>query len=249
MFINDQQSGCKNIIPGLRGIPLWRTDEFPWIKELEQHSDTIKQELLLIFDGKQFKPNGLILRALQQDIEQSDQESEDLTDHFWNSYQLFSPVLDLTQEQLRIPKTTNILRSVIKNQKEKAAFSLSVEKFRQEPHHGDQNYILRFVYPIMGGEGTQIKVGDEYKYYQEGQMFVVDDSFLHQVIDEGDDVRIQLILDIWHPDLNDEEIKILEIMDRAFERLKLLQSFSYYQIPLNNELQELQNRIDELDHN
>jgi hypothetical protein len=35
------QSGCPNIIPGLRACPFWDRDEFPWLSDLEGNNVTV----------------------------------------------------------------------------------------------------------------------------------------------------------------------------------------------------------------
>eukprot|EP01052_Picozoa_sp_SAG31_P004443 SAG31_NODE_184_length_20985_cov_28.867567_4_plen_88_part_00 len=42
-----------------------------------------------------------------------------------------------------------------------------------------------------------------------------DDSFEHEAWHDGVETRITLIVDIWHPDLSDREIKFLGTLQRA----------------------------------
>jgi hypothetical protein len=42
----DWQSGCPNIVRGLRAIPIWDTAQFPWIKDLEAACPSILSELM-----------------------------------------------------------------------------------------------------------------------------------------------------------------------------------------------------------
>lgn len=51
-----------------------------------------------------------------------------------------------------------------------------------------------------------------YRYFrswQEGKMLIFDDSFEHEVWHNGTGVRLVLIVDIWHPDLTDDERETL----------------------------------------
>ena len=49
-----------------------------------------------------------------------------------------------------------------------------------------------------------IRVADKFMTWTEGDMFVFDDSFDHEVWNENEE-RIILIVDIWHPDLSEEQ--------------------------------------------
>ena len=52
----DWQSGCPNIIRGLRAYPIWDTSEFPWIRVLEEASAGICLELMGLRGQKSFQP-------------------------------------------------------------------------------------------------------------------------------------------------------------------------------------------------
>lgn len=41
--------------------------------------------------------------------------------------------------------------------------------------------------------------------WSEGELLIFDDSFEHEVWHNGTQVRLVLIVDVWHPDLTEEE--------------------------------------------
>lgn len=41
--------------------------------------------------------------------------------------------------------------------------------------------------------------------WKEGKVLIFDDSFEHEVWHNGTNVRLVLIVDVWHPDLTEEE--------------------------------------------
>jgi len=45
-------------------------------------------------------------------------------------------------------------------------------------------------------------------------MFIFDDSYDHEVWNEGNSTRILFIFDVWHPDISDEEIKFFDTLER-----------------------------------
>lgn len=64
---------------------------------------------------------------------------------------------------------------------------------------------------------TCLRVHDKIQYFEEGKCFIFDDSFEHEVFHpawypEGMP-RVVLIIDIWHPDLTDEEVLKVQYMN------------------------------------
>lgn len=94
-----------------------------------------------------------------------------------------------------------------------------------EPHTGPCNFRLRCHLPLKVPSGFKVQVGVEVKEWELGELLVFDDSFVHRVWHEGSLIltkgesegtkggnethRVVLIFDIWHPDLDREEIDIL----------------------------------------
>jgi aspartate beta-hydroxylase len=58
-------------------------------------------------------------------------------------------------------------------------------------------------------------VGDRIEVFEEGKAQVFDDSFEHEAWHDGSSTRINLIVDFWHPDLSDAEVKFLSFIQRA----------------------------------
>lgn len=53
------------------------------------------------------------------------------------------------------------------------------------------------------------------KQQEIGKAYVFDDSFEHEAWHKGDETRIILIADFWHPDLSDSEVKFLRLLQGA----------------------------------
>ena len=45
--------------------------------------------------------------------------------------------------------------------------------------------------------------------------YVFDDSFEHEAWHDGSKTRVILIVDFWHPDLTNDEIKFLDLLQKA----------------------------------
>ena len=68
-------------------------------------------------------------------------------------------------------------------------------------HTGPSNDQLRVHLSLVHMGGARIRVGTEWRSWEEGKVFIFDSSWEHEVVHNGNDTRIVLILDIWHPDL------------------------------------------------
>ena len=61
-------------------------------------------------------------------------------------------------------------------------------------------------------------------YQQAGKALIFDDSYNHEAWHDGDATRILLILDLWHPELTNEEVKFFKMLQQS--RLKGEQKLS-----------------------
>jgi len=92
------------------------------------------------------------------------------------------------------------------------------------PHYGVYNFKLRCQLPLIVPNGVDdenlyLKVRNDIVYFREGQGFVFDDSYLHEVTyNNHENVemekrleiynnRVVLLFDFWHPDLSSSEIE------------------------------------------
>ena len=71
------------------------------------------------------------------------------------------------------------------------------------PHTGQTNARLRIHLGIAIPEGPKLRVGNETRSWTEGKCTVIDDSYVHEVFHHGNERRIVLIVDVWHPEMDD----------------------------------------------
>lgn len=110
----------------------------------------------------------------------------------------------------------NISKLTIKNSH--AFFSAVSPGTHIIAHNGPTNRKLRIHIPILNAQGSRLRVGDDTAYFKEGEAVVFDDSFNHESWHDGDKTRVNLIIDFWHPDLTDKEVKFFKVLQQA--RLK-----------------------------
>lgn len=58
-------------------------------------------------------------------------------------------------------------------------------------------------------DACKIRVGPEWRQWRQGKTIAFDDSFEHEVIDDGKLDRVVLSIDTWHPDLSAADIAVL----------------------------------------
>jgi len=89
------------------------------------------------------------------------------------------------------------------------------------PHCGVCNLKLRLQLPLQvdSHQEVKIRVADEWRTYVEGEAMIFDDTFNHEVIFKSDDTksaaimdRIVLLVDFWHPELTETEIKATQLL-------------------------------------
>jgi len=73
------------------------------------------------------------------------------------------------------------------------------------PHSGPTNCRLRAHLGLVTPDGPRIRVANEIRSWKQGEFIVFDDSFEHEVWHDGDQVRLVLIVDMWHPELTAQE--------------------------------------------
>jgi aspartyl/asparaginyl beta-hydroxylase (cupin superfamily) len=62
-----------------------------------------------------------------------------------------------------------------------------------------------------------MRVGNEIHIWQENKVILFDDSFEHEVVNPTNEERVVLLVDIWHPDLNEKE---RELIRKDFKYIK-----------------------------
>lgn len=94
----------------------------------------------------------------------------------------------------------------------KGSIMISVLKPGAElvPHCGPSNHRLRIHLVLRGSENSTLTVGDPAdprstrSHFPDGKILVFDDSYLHSATNRGLSDRVVLLIDVWHPALDDE---------------------------------------------
>ena len=88
-------------------------------------------------------------------------------------------------------------------------------------HHGPTNKKLRIHLPIIVPQGAEdglcrLRVGDVVHTFRQDELLIFDDSFEHEAFNEHSDLaRVCLIVDIWHPDFSEREVKLMSFLEKG----------------------------------
>ena len=173
-------------IPGLASRPWYNPEEFPFTTVLREGYEDIKKELLRIYGGRLFSQ------------EAENRNSYNL-DGNWKTLVIkdLYAYTDIAKEHF--PQTIQWL--------EKCDQVFLLVKFSAidpgthiRPHSGPSNERLRSHLTLVHSGGARFRVGDEWRTWEEGKVLIFDSSWEHEVIHDGTDRRVVMMLDIWHPD-------------------------------------------------
>jgi hypothetical protein len=90
-----------------------------------------------------------------------------------------------------------------------ALLSVHASEAHLKAHCSVDNLRVRCHLGLQIPAGCEMRVGTEIRSWQEGKSLLFEDSFEHEVWNRGETRRAILILDFWHPDLTDAEIRAL----------------------------------------
>lgn len=227
---NDLQRGCPNVFKGLTAMPIWSTSDprLTWIQKLEDNFEMIRDEFLAArmtpVAAKAFQP----YRSPQPSSSScnvQDPLGYLATDKGeWNVCYLYLHGIDFKENLVLFPKTVELINSFPRHYHH-AFISAISGKTHITPHYGPTNKKLRCHLPLTVPKGDRndlcrLIVGGVSVTLVEGKCVVFDDSFLHEAFNDSckldlGEPRVVLVIDFWHPDFSDEEVKFLSYVNNA----------------------------------
>ncbi|XP_017049903.1 aspartyl/asparaginyl beta-hydroxylase isoform X9 [Drosophila ficusphila] len=180
--------------PKLKGHPFWQPKETGYERQLEK----------LQLNWRAIRDEGLALLGRSGFFKD---EAELLRDKgVWQQYELYAqgrPVKDNCQ---RTPITCSLLQTFPESagcRRGQVKFSVMQAKTHVWPHCGPTNCRLRAHLTLVAPEPekTSLRVAEQERTWREGELFIFDDSFEHEVWHNGTLPRLVLIVDMWHPQL------------------------------------------------
>lgn len=83
---------------------------------------------------------------------------------------------------------------------------------RIQLHTGGCNAVLTCHLPLIVPAGCALQVGLETREWQENQLVVFDDSFVHRAWNDSSERRVCLLWEVWHPGLTEVELAALRVL-------------------------------------
>ena len=236
-LVHPGQAGCPNIVPGLRANPLWGQggagsvlrENFPWVALLEDNVGAIRDEFLALRGTSAFQPyRSPTSSSSSSTSSSSDHLGQLATDRgAWNVAYLHLHGLDFADNLALCPRTAALLAQVPRHYSH-AFFSALAPSSHITPHFGPTNKKLRCHLPLLvpstdGGASVSLvpgsawlRVGDTTVGLEAGRCVLFDDSFEHEAANDSvAEPRVVLVLDVWHPDLSDEEVRFLNFLNKG----------------------------------
>jgi aspartate beta-hydroxylase len=182
--------------PHLSAKPWWTIEQTTYknyLKPLEENWLKIRDEALKQFNQKTntFMP-----------------EDENLRDKGdWKQLNLYARGLRDAKNCKRVPFTCSLVEKILPAvtcTRGQIKFSVMQPGVHVWPHCGPTNCRIRSHLGLAGLSGARIRVANETREWHEGQFIIFDDSFEHEVWHDGNQTRLVLIVDLWHPELSVE---------------------------------------------
>ena len=214
-FQAEQQAPHLFYIPALTPFPYGETANWPWVAELEQCAERIREEFLTGLPlarelgrpyldtnmqlGEEFKPLLGSLNWTALDLYKDGVRQDAMAAHFPHTLEALAraPLYGLDEQPFEI------------------FFSLLKPGHHIKPHYGLSNHSLTVHLPITTPPNCSLIVDGEERHWQPGKVIAFDDSFLHEAINGSDEERVVLIFSTWHPQLTAAEREAIRRSFRA----------------------------------
>ena len=204
--------------PGLPQRAFYKRDEFDWVPAIEQQSGAIRAELeaLLAAQAADFEP----YVAADDDKSAGTAPNAHLAGSTnWSAYHLLKGGQPVQGHAEQFPVTLAALENApmprIAGRSPMALFSLLKPGAHIRPHHGLFNFRLICHLPLIVPSGCALRVGNQQRSWNEGQLLIFDDSMEHEARNQSDRQRIILLFEIWRPEIGEADREALTVLLEA----------------------------------
>ncbi|XP_037922574.1 aspartyl/asparaginyl beta-hydroxylase isoform X3 [Hermetia illucens] len=195
LFPSALQRSLYNV-NGLKAQPFWTPEETTYEKELS----------ILQRNWELIQKEGLTAMKIPGYYED---EAESLRDKGnWKQLELFARGYRIEKNCAKTPLTCNIIETFPAARtckRGQVKFSIMQPGTHVWPHCGPTNCRLRAHLGLVVPPGAKIRVGTEERTWKAGEWLIFDDSFEHEVWHNGISPRLVLIVDVWHPELTEDQ--------------------------------------------
>ena len=208
--------------------PVLESRYFPFLDQFADNAQAIRAEVVEILKHREHIPLFQEVSTDQTRIAKGDN---------WRTFILFGFGTKLEKNCRQAPVTAALLETVPNLQT--AWFSILAPGYHIPRHKGVTKGILRTHLGLLiprDAEKCRMRVGKETCVWREGEIFVFDDTYSHEVWNETPDERVVLIFDFDRP---------MRFWGRRFHQLfiQLLKFSAYYQEP-KRKMQSFEDRFE-----
>lgn len=197
--------------PGLRQQCFYQAADFAWAAGLEARAPALRAELeALLTNEAGFAP------YVQRDPTRPNREHALLDDPSWSALYLWRNGQPVEENARRCPQAMAALEAVplphIPGRAPTVLFSMLRPRTHIPPHWGMLNTRLIAHLPLIVPNGCRLRVGNHVRTVEQDRLLIFDDSINHEAWNDSDEVRIVLLFELWHPDLDEGERQALTAM-------------------------------------
>lgn len=203
LYPSEYQRSLYNV-QGLDAKPFWTVKDTgleTHLQSLQSHWEVIRDEALTV---------------LNEDGNFADESEKLLHVGDWKQFLLFARGKKMAAHCEKTPVTCQLIdqfpeaRSCTRGQ---VKFSVLDAGTHIWPHCGPTNCRLRAHLTLEAEtQKTFLRVAEEKQAWKEGHWLIFDDSFEHEVWHNGNFPRLVLIVDIWHPGVDEYQRKHLPVI-------------------------------------
>ena len=199
---------ARSYLPGLTPMPFWDLTTTAWAQELEANWEVVRDEFRAVAmdDADNLKKKGNNVWVAAADSDSAASYGPD-----WRTLVLMDRTTwDPTNCNL-FPKTAKLLSDAGVPCVE-AFFASMTPNSKIAPHTDSCNFVLTSHLGLDIPPDCHITVGDETRYWKDGQVTMFDTSIFHDAVNDSDEYRYILMLRVWHPELTDTERAALQFL-------------------------------------
>ena len=194
-------------LPPLQFYP---NDLFPWIPELEAATEDIRRECEAVLAGQRDVFSPYIQRPPGAPVNQWGELNHSQR---WSTWFLWKNGEKVEANCEQCPRTTEVVSSLplaySRNLSPNVLFSALDARTVIPAHCGDTNVRLVVHLPLILPPNCTFRVGNDTRTWEYGKAWVFDDSVEHEARNDSDQLRVQLMFDVWNPYLTDAERELV----------------------------------------
>lgn len=202
----DRNGPTHYCFPELPEVPFHPPSNFPWLGALEEATAKIAEDFARVVAAESAElvpyinyPAGIPVR-----------QWENLNNNReWTAIHLIRNGQVVTTNARHCAATMALLKQIpqpqVRGAGPNAMFSLLAPGAHIPPHTGVTNTRLVCHLPLIVPKGCWFRVGDDCREWETGKAWVFDDTIEHEARNPSREMRVILIVDVWHPLLSAPE--------------------------------------------